>query len=285
MKGRFMGNHREAYPVRTLCRALRMSRQAYYQSRQGHESVRAAENRCLEDRIRVLYAKHDKRYGSPRITRELHKQGVRCGHNRTARLMRVMGLKTKTARKYKPQTTDSRHVFPVADNLLGQEFRVERPNQVWVSDITYIRTGSHWSYLATILDLFSRQVVGWALEESADHTLVLKALEMAETNRHPEREVIFHSDRGLQYACHGTQAWLAAGGYVASMSRKGNCYDNACAESFFKTLKYELSGQFETFEIARREIFEYIECYYNRVRLHSTLGYVSPVEFETRMIA
>lgn len=220
-------------------------------------------------------------YGSPRITKALNKQGVKCGKNRVARLMRDNGIFSKTKRKYKA-TTNSKHNYPVAENIINQEFNAEHPNQIWVADITYIPTDEGWLYLAAIEDLFHRKIVGWSMDSTMTRHLTLSALRQAVRRYKPAPGLIHHSDRGSQYASHEYRKALRNYQFVASMSRKGNCYDNACMESFFGTLKTELvyGNRFKTRAEARQAIFEYIEIFYNRIRLHSSLDYMSPLEYE-----
>lgn len=220
-------------------------------------------------------------YGSPRITRALKKKGIVCGKNRVARLMRDNGITGKTKRKYKA-TTNSKHNYPVAENLINQNFNIDRPNQIWVADITYIPTDEGWLYLAAIEDLFQRKIVGWAMNSTMTRQLTLDALRQAVKRYRPPAGLIHHSDRGSQYASHEYQQALRDYQFITSMSRKGNCYDNACMESFFGTLKLELiyGNRFKTRAEARQAVFEYIEVFYNRIRLHSSLGYMSPLEYE-----
>ena len=221
------------------------------------------------------------RYGSPRVSVELRRHGFRVGHNRVARLMRENGLQARLRRKFR-STTDSEHALPVAENILDRRFGITEPNVAWVSDITYVATAEGWMYLCMIMDLGSRKIVGWALDRRMKAELVLTALMMAVIHRNPPKGILFHSDRGSQYCSRKVHRRLKSYGFIQSMSRKGNCWDNAPAESFFKTLKNELWGHkaFATREIARMAIFEYIEVFYNRQRLHSGLGYLTPIEYE-----
>jgi putative transposase len=224
-------------------------------------------------------------YGSPRILRDLREQGYCCGRQRVARLMRQAGLKPTVRSRFRV-TTDSKHALPVADNLLAREFTASAVDVKWASDITYLWTGEGWLYLAVTLDLFSRRVVGWSMQSRLDRSLVVNALESALCQRRPEAGLLHHSDRGSQYASGEFQAMLCRQGIACSMSRKGDCWDNAAVESFFGTLKQELVNrcQFATREIARKEVFEYIEVWYNRQRRHSTLGYMSPAQFERQAL-
>ncbi|MFP2962870.1 IS3 family transposase, partial [Myxococcus sp. 1LA] len=220
-------------------------------------------------------------YGSPRVHAELRAKGRRVSRKRVARLMGQQGLAARRTRRF-VHTTDSRHTQPVASNVLARDFSADAPNRTWVTDITYVWTRQGWLYLAVVLDLFSRLVVGWAMGEFIDRHLVLGALDMALKRRRPPRGLLHHSDRGSQYSSEDYQRALASRGIECSMSRKGNCWDNAVAESFFSTLKMELvhDADFATRDQARAALFEYIEVFYNRQRRHSTLGYVSPVEYE-----
>lgn len=264
-----------------MCRILEVSRSGYYAWLKRPESRRKSQNRKLLKEIRKVYQVSRRTYGSPRITIALQKEGISCGRNRVARLMRENGIAAKTKRKYKA-TTNSKHNYPVAENLVNQSFAASRPNHLWVADITYIPTGEGWLYLAAIEDLFQRKIVGWAMDATMTRQLVLDALRQAVWRYRPPAGLIHHSDRGSQYACHDYQQALRDYGMICSMSRKGNCYDNACMESFFGTLKRELiyGSRFKTRAEARQAIFEYIEVFYNRIRLHSALGYMSPVEYE-----
>ena len=225
-------------------------------------------------------------YGSPRITEDLQAKGTKCSENRVARLMKTHGIVAKTAKKFKA-TTNSKHNLPVAPNLLNQDFVTEKPNTVWVTDITYISTMEGWLYLVVILDLYSRQVIGWAMSNRLTSGFVIKALYQAIGRRKPATGCLFHSDRGVQYASSDFRDVLKAYGFIQSMSRKGNCYDNAVAESFFHTLKTEhvYDYRYETRAEAMQSVFEYIEMFYNRQRRHSALGYRSPVSFELEAMA
>jgi transposase InsO family protein len=236
----------------------------------------------LKELIKPIFETHDGDYGSPRITEELKDQGHLVGHNRVGRLMKELELSVEKRPKFKPQTTDSAHGFPIAPNLLAQCFTTAKPNEAWVSDITYIRIGNRWAYLCVIIDLFSRKVVGWSLADHMRTTMVTDALKRAVKLAKPKAGLIFHSDRGVQYASHEFRKALKAHNIVSSMSRKGNCYDNSVAESFFNTIKRERikKDRYRTIEEAKNQIFYYIEIYYNRVRKHSTIGYKSPVQFE-----
>ena len=231
----------------------------------------------------AIYTQSRGRYGSPRVHAELRHSGERTARKRVARLMQNQGLRARPRRRYRC-TTDSGHTMPIAGNVLARRFAVARPNTTWVTDITYLWTVEGWLYLAVILDLFSRQVVGWSMSASLECQLALDVLKMALAHRQPARGLIHHSDRGVQYASQQYQQLLAQHGIIGSMSRKGNCWDNAVAESFFATLKKELAQQtrWSTRVQARSEIFQYIELFYNRSRRHSALGYLCPNQFELR---
>ena len=244
-------------------------------------SSRAQADKHLLDKIKCIHTVKRSCYGSPRIHAELKDQGERCGRKRVARLMRENDIQAKHKRKFKA-TTDSRHKFPVAPNLLEQNFTVSEPNRIWTADITYCWTLEGWVYLAVVLDIYSRKIVGWAMNERMTRELVINAFLMAYWSRKPEAGLIHHSDKGSQYASYDFQKILADFRIVPSMSGKGNCFDNAVTETFFHTLKTELMFDcvFKTREEAKSAIFEYIEVFYNRERRHSTLGYCSPVNFE-----
>lgn len=265
-----------------MCRVLGVSRSGYYGWRNRPASVRQDANAALLVQIRVIYEKYRQTYGSPRIHRELTEQGVICGRHRVARLMQRHGIIAKMTRRFRV-TMRSKMNPPPAPNRLCAPFVVRQANRQWVSDITFIPTRSGWLYLAVVLDLFSRKVVGWAMDLRMTSGLVCEALRMAIRTRQPRPGVIVHSDQGGQYASFECQHLLQRNELLASMSRKGRCADNAVVESFFHTLKTELVGfeDYRTRDQARSSLFEYIELFYNRVRRHSTLNYRSPVEFET----
>jgi putative transposase len=279
----FTATEKAAFPIRLLCRTLHVSRAGFYawQARPPAGRVQADERLAVE--IAAIHAESRQRYGSPRIHAELRDRGCRTGRKRVARLMRVHGLAGRCRRRFRV-TTQSRHPFPVAPNVLARQFARAAPDQAWVTDITYIPTGEGWLYLAVILDLCSRFAVGWALSERITDGLTLDALEMALGRRRPPSGLLHHSDRGSQYASGGYQRVLAQHGIVCSMSRRGNCWDNAVAESFFATLKVELvhDAAWLTRAAARRDLFEYLEPFYNGRRRHSALGYLSPRAFELR---
>ncbi len=274
------------YPILVLCEHLEVSASGYYDwlNRRTAPGPRALANQTLSQQIRAIHAQSRQTYGSPRIVNELRKQGCHHGRNRIARLMQQAQLCGRQQRRYRVQTTDSNHDQPIAPNHLAQVPKATAPNQLWVADITYIQTREGWLYLAAILDLYSRKIVGWAMSEHIDTSLVLKALAMALLHRQPPANLLIHSDRGVQYASADYRQTLAQAGLVASMSRKANCYDNATMESFWSTLKLELvyRRDFATRSQARTETFDYIESFYNRQRAHSALSYHSPVDFENQ---
>jgi transposase InsO family protein len=278
--------HEGQHAVALMCRVLTVSRSGYYGWRGRPPSDRAKANARLAAEVRRVYADHKARAGAPRITKHLREEGQKVGKNRVARVMRTEQLRAKAARKYKA-TTNSNHNLPVAPNLLKQDFTATAPNRKWVSDITYIATDEGWLYLAVVLDLYSRLVVGWAMSERMTAKLVCDALQMALWRRKRPRGVIVHSDRGSQYCSGDYQRLLRDNGLVCSMSKKGDCYDNAVMESWNHSLKVEaIHGErFGARQMAKDHVFEYIEVYYNRKRLHSRLGYLSPEAFELRYVA
>lgn len=274
------------HPIRSLCQALEVSPSGYYDwfNRQAHPGPRAQANARLAQQILPIHRQSRKTYGSPRIQRELSPAGHSHGRHRIARLMRQQGLWGRAKGRFRVCTTDSHHDQPIAPNRLPDLPTPSAPNQIWVGDITYIPTQEGWLYLAGILDLYSRRLAGWALSEHIDTPLVLAAWGMAQTQRQPSAGLVFHSDRGVQHASHDYRQALQNAQAIASMSRKGNCYDNAAMESFWSTLKHELiyRRDFKTRAEARQAIFDFIEVFYNRQRLHSSLGYRSPVDFENQ---
>jgi len=274
------------YPIVELCQALGLSRSGYYQWLNRPESRRAKANREVLAKISVLHEENRRCYGSPRITQALRRQGLTIGHNRVARLMRTQGIRAKSKRAFRPRTTDSRHAERIAPNRLKQLPSLHRPDQAWVADITYIWTVAGWVYLAAVMDLYSRKIVGWALGTSLETSLVTEALSRAQRERRPAPGLLHHSDRGSQYASSAFQALLAHFKIIPSMSGLAHCYDNAAMESFWSSLKNELVHHepFANLDEARLAIFDYIELFYNRKRLHSALGYQSPVEFENQIV-
>jgi putative transposase len=285
MKFQFIDDHQQEWPVRVLCGALQVSPSGYYAWRSRPESPRASANRRLLEDVRRLHVQHHGRYGSPRMHAALRAESRSVGRGRIERLMRRHGIRAAASRRFRPATTDSRHGLPVAPNLLEQRFAASIPNQVWLADITYVPTGEGWLYLAAVLDLATRKVVGWAMRDHLRTELAATALLMAMQRQRPPPGLVHHSDRGSQYAAGEYRQLLGDAGFRASMSRTGNCYDNAPMESFFHTLKVELVHQrrWATRDKARRELFAYIEGYYNRQRLHSALGYLAPEQAERRM--
>lgn len=265
-----------------MCRVLNVSRSGYYEWLNRGESLRRKKERELVETIRAIFTECKGRYGSPRILDELRARGIRCGKSRIERIMRDLGLRARSKRCFRV-TTDSKHSYPIAPNVLGQEFNAQAPNQVWLADITYIRTFEGWLYLAAVIDLFSRRIVGWAMSETITADLTMTALDMAIQCRRPSKGLIHHSDRGVHYACHAYQKVLQQADMVCSMSRKGNCWDNAPMESFFSTLKTEcVDGKtYLSRSHAKRDIFEFIEIDYNRKRRHSSIGSMSPSNFES----
>jgi transposase InsO family protein len=285
MKFAFMKEQGETGKVGRMCQLLSVSRSGYYAWCRRPLSSRAMADQRLSDQIRCIHAESRRTYGAPRVRVELREtHGVRCSRKRVARLMRTSGLRAKVCRAFRV-TTQSAHRHPIAANLLPTQAPVQRPNQVWVADITYIATGEGWLYLAAVLDLYSRRIVGWSMSGAMTHQLVLNAFTMALVHRQPALGLLHHSDRGSQYACLAYQTALAAHGVICSMSGAGRCYDNAAMESFFHTLKTELvhDERYAVREQARRSIFEYIEIFYNRQRRHSALGYATPEQFERQI--
>jgi putative transposase len=264
-----------------ICRAIEVSVSGYYNWKRGKPQKRKAEDKILYEKINKIFEQKHRRYGSPRIERELRKAGTKTSENRVARIMKENGLRAKTKRKFKA-TTNSNHNLPVASNLLNQNFTVTAINKVWTSDITYIWTEEGWIYLAVVLDICSRNLVGWTTGVYLNKELVIEALNKAIKQRKPGSGLIFHSDRGVQYASYEFRKILGKNGILQSMSAKGNCYDNAITETFFHTLKVELvyDTKYKTRQEAELSIFEYIELFYNRQRLHSSLNYMSPVDYE-----
>ena len=276
-----MHRYRDEFPIERMCRLFRVSPSGYYAWRDRPLSKRAQENALLLPEIRKIHQLSRQTYGSPRVHAELMARGFAAGRHRVARLMHAAEMHGRRPKKRR-QTTDSRHHFPVAPNLLNQDFRAERPNEKWLTDITYIWTAEGWLYLATVLDLFSRKIVGWAMDATLAGCLVEKAFGMAVQNRRPGTGLLHHSDRGSQYAAETYQRCLLGYHMQVSMSRTGNCYDNAPMESFFSSLKVEQVHlrAYQSRKEARTDIFDYIEGFYNRMRRHSSLGYLSPDEFE-----
>lgn len=268
-----------------MVKTLGVSQSGYYQWSKALNSKRAIENEGLVIEIKEAFLEGRKKYGSPRITKRLREKGYVVNHKRVARLMRENQILARVPKRF-VKTTNSKHRQPIAENVLNREFKVLEPNKVWASDITYLPTKIGWLYLCVVLDLFSRKVVGWSMRTDLSSGLVTESLKMAYLNRKPPKNVLFHSDRGVQYASEIVRDKLSLFGFKQSMSRKGNCWDNACVESFFGTLKQEGCGKiFENQREAKAAVFDYIEVFYNRQRMHSTLGYVSPEQFEKQCVA
>lgn len=285
MRSRYEQIHELAreYSISELCFILEVARSGYYAWVRQVQSDRAVMNSVLTIQIEQVFLKHRRRYGSPRVTNELRQAGYRCNHKRVERLMRERGLKARPHRRWRPCTTNSNHPNPIAPNLLTEMKTPTAVNQVWVSDITYVPTAEGWLYLAGIMDLYSRRIIGWSVKETLGSELPLEALNRALAQRTRKPGLIHHSDRGCQYSCEAYRQALNQNDILPSMSGRGNCYDNAAMESFWSTLKIELpelSKQLSKAEV-RRTLFEYIEAYYNRERIHSSLDFKSPVEFET----
>src|SRR5262245_8162270 len=272
------------HSITTLCQVLEVSLSGYYdwEKRKNCPSPRTQQAAALGMQVQRIHQQSRQAYAAPRVQMQWRSEGSRHGRNRIARLMRQQGLYGRQKKRYRLRTTDSRHDEPLAPNRLAQVPAPSGPNQIWVADITYVRTAAGWIYAAAILDLYSRRIVGWALGEQINTALVLRALSMALTHRQPPAGLIFHSDRGVQYASADYRQALSAARLLASMSGKANCYDNATMEAFWSTLKLELIYRraFEDAAQLRRALFDYIEVFYNRQRLHSALGYRSPADFE-----
>ena len=285
MRYAFIARHRPVWPVSRMCRLLAVSRSGFHEWRDRAPSARAIEDERLTVRIRSFHALSGRRYGSPRIWRDLREAGERIGENRVARLMRRAGLEALRRRKRRPIDEGVRPECAIAGNVLDRQFAASAPNEKWVADFTYIDTAEGWLYLAVVLDLFSRRIVGWSMRAEMTAQLVMDALTMALWRRGRPIELLHHSDQGSQYASEDFQRLLAHHGIACSMSRKGDCWDNAAVESFFASLKKEhvyTKSRYRTREEARADLFEYIEGFYNSKRRHSTLGQVSPAEFELR---
>ncbi len=283
MRFAFIAAEKAAFPVTVLCRTLAVSRAGFYAAQARPPAARARADNRLAVEIVAIHGESRQRYGSPRVHAELRARGQGVSRKRVARLMRHQGLAARRRRRFRV-TTDSTHPFPVAANVLARRFAARAPDVVWVTDITYIPTGEGWLYLAVLLDLCSRAIVGWAMSDRITRQLTLDALGMALARRQPPRGLLHHSDRGSQYASGDYQTQLTRHGVVGSMSRRGDCWDNAVAESFFATLKVELVHDtlWPTRAAARTALFDYIEVFYNQQRRHSSLGFLSPLAFERR---
>ena len=287
MKYACIETHRREFPVSLMCHVLGVSRSGFYAARKRGLRQRELADQRLRLEIRSVHRASNRRYGSPRVHGELKAQGILCGKNRVERLMREDGLRAKPRRRFQV-TTNSAHAYPIAPNLLERNFTAEEVgglDRIWVGDITYIPTRQGWLYLSIILDLASRRVVGWAMKDTLEASLATDALRMALSRRRPAPGLLHHSDRGVQYAAGEYRDLLNDHGIICSMSRKGNCWDNAVAESFFATLEWELidNSDWHTHQEAKRAIFEYLEVWYNRRRRHSALGYKSPAEYEEKL--
>ena len=281
MKYAFVQRHSTRYPVTMLCRVIGVKRSPYYDWKARGGKVIGPEELVLRRRMKALFAESRQSLGSRRMSKKLIDEGFEVGRYRARRLMKAMGLVVKAKRKYKV-TTDSKHRLPVAENVLNREFSPASSNQAWGTDITYLWTQEGWIYLAVVIDLYSRRVVGWSMDRRMTKALVVRALIMAVSLRRPPPGLIHHSDRGSQYASHSYQALLRQHGMIASMSRKGNCWDNAPVERFFSSLKREWTGDqlYRTRQAAIADVREYVAVYYNSKRLHSTLGYKTPLDYE-----
>jgi transposase InsO family protein len=281
MRYAFIDEHRSVWPLPVMCRILEVSKSGYFAWKNRPDSAKETSDRVLAEKIATIHSEHRSVYGSPRIHQVLKQNGFHVSRKRVARLMKESGISAKRSRR-RVITTDSKHDLPIAENLLERDFGAEAPDKKWATDITYIETGEGFLYLAAIEDLWSRRIVGWAMDATMDRSLVLSALEMALGRRNPEPGMIHHSDRGSQYASKDYRQMLVDQGIQVSMSRRGDCYDNAMIESFWHTLKNELvyRTNFKTHQEAKDAIFEYIEVFYNRKRRHSSIGYQSPESFE-----
>jgi len=274
-----------ADPLDVCCATLGVSRSGYYAWRDRPEGARATRRAALAAKVRAVHEANRRVYGSPRVTAELRDAGVRVCENTVAKYMRQAGICSRIKRRFRVVTTDSRHDLPIAPNLLDRQFQADGPDRKWCCDITYVPTDEGTLYLAAVIDCHSRKIIGWAMEEHLRATLCIDAIQMAIERRRPAEGLLHHSDRGVQYASEIYRRFLERHGLVASMSRTGNCYDNALMESFFGTLKTELvhHERYRTREQARQSLFEYIEIFYNRQRRHSAIGYQSPEQFEASL--
>ncbi|MCH7744123.1 MAG: IS3 family transposase [Proteobacteria bacterium] len=283
MRYQFIDAHKKTWPIRLMCKVMNVSSSGYYNWRRRPVCAQELSNRKLDAGIREVYSEHKQRYGVPRVTEELNDRGFQCSANRVARRMQKLGLKGIQAKKFK-RTTDSNHDKPVAPDLIEQDFTALAPNQKWVSDLTYVWTDEGWLYLAVIMDLYSRAIIGWSMGKRMTQQLMCDALTMALFRRGFPKGVIIHSDRGSQYCSKAYQKLIKMTGLRCSMGRRATCYDNAAMESFFHTLKVELihRERYLTRQEAKGAIFEYIETYYNRKRRHSAIGYKIPMLFEQK---
>ena len=286
MKYQFIISNRFEFPVLKMCRVLKVSKSGYYDWLGRPKSKTEQRREMLMKKLIELNEKNYGVYGSPRMREALNKQGIKVSKNTVAKLMQIQQIKAIPKRRY-VHTTDSKHGYVVALNLLNRDFTASGPNQKWVSDITYLMVDGRWMYLCVIIDLYSRRVVGWSFDDHMKASLLIQAFLMAVSMRRPGKGLVFHSDRGVQYACKEFRDYLGRYKMIQSMSRKGNCWDNSCAESFFKTIKTEFLNQryFSNMHTARMAIFEYIETFYNTRRIHSTIGNCSPMEYEEKLVA
>ena len=282
MKYAFIRDHQEVFDVAVMCHVLRVTASGFYARCDRPESARVKRARELTEEIRVVHQEHRRVYGSPKVHRELRARGRTVNRKTVARLMKAAGIRARTHKKFRVRTTDSNHDNPVAENVLDRRFEVEDLDRVWATDITYIHTDEGVLYLAGIMDLCSRRIIGWRMSDTMTADLVLRAVHMAFDARRPGAGLLHHSDRGVQYTCGRYRELLSMHGVTVSMSRTGDCYDNAVVESFWGKLKTEMvyHEHFATREQARAAVFDYIEVFYNRQRLHAALGYVSPEAFE-----
>jgi putative transposase len=286
MKYKFIMENRKEFRLGKMCEVLNVSRSGYHNYVKRRFRCKETDDNIILEKIKEIHKNSRFLYGSPRIYQELRRRGFKINKKRVVRIMREYGIRAKTKRKYKI-TTNSNHSYPVVKDLVGQNFKSNELNKIWVSDITYITTKEGWLYLSCILDLYSRKIVGWHIDQRQSSSLVTTAIRNALSQRGKNPGIIFHSDQGSQYASIEVKDLLAANGIIQSMSRKGNCYDNAVMESFFHTLKTELIGfeNFQNREEAKMKIFDYIEIYYNRQRIHSSIDYFAPVEYENNLIS
>lgn len=286
MKYNFIKKYSQEFTVKRICQVLKINRSGYYAWLNRKPSARDLENSLILKRIKYYHEFSNRIYGYRKIHEDLINEGFKCNIKRVLRLMSTNGIYSKTKKKFKI-TTNSKHNYPISENLLARNFKFEGKDKAWISDITYIYTGKGWLYLCVIMDLFSRSIIGWSMQNNMKTELVIDAFNMAYEKRKPDKGLIFHSDRGVQYASYKFRNLLKSKNCISSMSRKGNCWDNACAESFFRSLKTEevYFNKYKTREDARRSIFYYIEVFYNRQRRHSFLNYLSPLNFEMEKTA
>jgi putative transposase len=283
LRCQYISSVKKAYPISVMCEAMKVSRSVYYKWENRSEAERWKERKRLIPMVKEIHNQSRGSYGTRRISEELKSRGIPCGRDKARTLMKLSEVSARQSKKFKV-TTDSKHNFPIAPNHLDRNFEVGKPNRAWVSDITYVWTQEGWLYLTVIIDLYSRLVIGWSINNRIDKGLVMDALRMAIWRRRPETNLIFHTDRGSQYCSDEFQEMLKKNRMISSMSRKGNCWDNAVSESFFGSLKTErlYGSPYQTREETRRELVDYIEMFYNSRRLHSYLGYLSPKEFEEK---